>query len=104
MSSLLAMIRNYIDAGAGMQLPSEVRHLAFKLVDPLSERDHVFALRVVHPFQRFDVSRSVGPKTVQDAHLCLHMESHDRLLEPGAAVRANLKKSMSNDVARASSS
>ena len=45
-----------------MQLPFEVLHLAFKLIDALSEREHVVAGRVVHAFQRFGEPGNLGPK------------------------------------------
>jgi hypothetical protein len=49
-------------ATARMQLPFEVRHLAFELIDALSDSDYVVAPRVVDAFQRFGEPRNPGPK------------------------------------------
>ena len=44
-------------ASVRMVLPFEVLHVAFKLIDALSEREHVVAGRVIHAFQRFGEPR-----------------------------------------------
>jgi hypothetical protein len=44
-----------------MQLPFEALQVAFKLIDALSEREHVVAGWVVNAFQRFGEARNLGP-------------------------------------------
>jgi hypothetical protein len=51
-------------ASVGMVLPFEVLNVAFKLIDALSEREHVVAGRVIHAFQRFGEPRNLGPKSL----------------------------------------
>ena len=44
-----------------MQLPFEALHVAFKLINALSEREHVVAGAIVDAFQGFGEARDFGP-------------------------------------------
>jgi len=61
MPSALGMIRNHAAAKTRMLLPFEAIQAAFKLIDSLSDREHVVADRIVDAFQRFGEARNLGP-------------------------------------------
>jgi hypothetical protein len=48
-------------AGRARQFTFEARHIAFKLIDALSENEHVVACRIVDAFQGFGEAHNLDP-------------------------------------------
>ena len=60
----ICLLLNPAAATTRMQLPFEVLHIAFELIDALSENEYVVAGRVVDAFQRLGEPDNLRPKSL----------------------------------------